>query len=84
MPRYTTIYSALQQNGKIDTKTAENTVEPQRIHMLPPKTVKLGTIWSVIATLKKLKIFRAEGHLCRAKYEPDGRLNKAVQTRQRK
>jgi predicted choloylglycine hydrolase len=42
------------------------------------KSIKLGTLWSVVANLNKLRIFRAEGHPCRAKYEQDNRLNKAI------
>lgn len=43
---------------------------------------KLGTLWSVIANLKTLQMFRAEGHPCRAEYRIDSRLNKAIRKRQ--
>jgi hypothetical protein len=42
------------------------------------KNIHLGTLWSVIATLKNLRIFRAEGHPCRARYKEDNRLDKAL------
>jgi predicted choloylglycine hydrolase len=47
------------------------------------KSIKLGTLWSVVANLNKLRILRAEGHPCRAKYKPDTRLNKAILRRRR-
>lgn len=43
---------------------------------------KLGTLWSIIANLKTLHIFRAEGRPCRAEYSVDSRLNKAIRKRQ--
>lgn len=47
------------------------------------ESIKLGTLWSVIASLNSLRILRAEGHPCKAKYKPDTRLSKAIQMRQR-
>ena len=84
MPRYTTIYNALkQQNGKIDVKTAQKILSNHSGYVCShQRNIKLGTIWSITATLKDPQISRAEGHPCRAKYKPDTRLNKAIQTRQ--
>lgn len=84
MPRYTTIYNVLkQQNGKIDAKTAQKILANHTGYVCShQRNIKLGTLWSIIATLKKLQIFRAEGHPYRAKYKPDTRLNKAIQIRQ--
>lgn len=84
MPRYTTIYNALkQQDGKIDVKTAQKILSNHTGYVCShQKNIKLGTLWSIIANLNKLQILRAEGHPCRAKYEPDTRLNKAIQTGQ--
>jgi predicted choloylglycine hydrolase len=85
MSRYTTIYNALkQQNGKIDAKTAQKILANHTGYVCShQKNIKLGTLWSMTATLKDPQIFRAEGHPCRAKCKPDTRLNKAIQTRQR-
>jgi predicted choloylglycine hydrolase len=41
--------------------------------------LKLGTLWSITASLKNLDVFRAEGNPCRTKYEEDPRLKRAVQ-----
>lgn len=85
MPRYTTIYNALkQQNGKIDIKTAQKILSNHSGYVCShQRNIKLGTLWSIIATLKKPQILRAEGHPCRAKYKPDNRLNKVIRKRQR-
>lgn len=80
VPRYTTIYDALKQHdGKIDVKTAQKILSNHSGYVCShQKKIQLGTIWSIVATLKKPQIFRAEGHPCRAKYKPDLRLNKAI------
>lgn len=79
IPRYTAIYGMLEkENGKIDVKTAQKILSNHTGYVCShQKEIQLGTIWSVIATLKKPQIFRAEGHPCRAKYRLDLRLNKA-------
>ena len=40
--------------------------------------IKLGTLWSQIADLQRLKILRAEGQPCKTKYHIDNRLQIAV------
>lgn len=40
--------------------------------------IQLGTLWSVVANLNELRIFRAEGHPCRAGYREDARLGEAL------
>lgn len=84
VPRYTTIYNALEQHdGKIDAKAAQKVLSNHSGYVCShQKNIKLGTIWSVIATLKNLQIFRVEGHPCRAKYRLDRRLTKALKMRQ--
>jgi len=47
------------------------------------ESIKLGTLWSLIANLNKLRIVRAEGPPCRTAYRQDSRLNKAIRMRQR-
>jgi len=86
VPRYTTIYNSLKKHdGKIDIKTAQKILSNHSGYVCShQKNIKLGTLWSVIATLKKLRILRVEAHPCRAKYRQDLRLNKAIQKRQRK
>jgi predicted choloylglycine hydrolase len=85
VPRYKTIYNALKQkDGKIDANTAQKILSNHEGYVCShQRKIKLGTIWSISATLKKLQILRAEGHPCRAKYKIDGRLNKALKMRQR-
>jgi len=80
IPRYTAIYNTLgQQNGKIDVKTAQQILSNHTGYVCShQKNIKLGTLWSIIATLKKHQILRAEGHPCKSKYKSDNRLNKLL------
>ena len=43
--------------------------------------IRLGTLWSLVANLNELRILRAEGHPCKAKYREDNRLKKALERR---
>jgi predicted choloylglycine hydrolase len=85
IPRYTTIYETIkQQNGKIGLEGAQRILANHSGYVCShQEKIKLGTIWSVTATLKELKIFRAEGHPCKTKYKQDMRLNKVLQKRLR-
>jgi len=47
------------------------------------ENIKLGTLWSVIGDLKKMRVLRAEGHPCRTRYKQDLRLDRAIEMRQR-
>jgi len=78
MPRYTIIYDAIKQrSGRIDVKTAQKILSDHAGYVCShEESIQLGTLWSVIATLKKPKILMAEGHPCRTKYKTDTRLNK--------
>jgi len=40
--------------------------------------IGLGTLWSVVANLNCLRIFRAEGHPCKTEYMEDTRLIEAL------
>lgn len=40
--------------------------------------IKLGTLWSITASLRDLDVFRAEGNPCRTKYKEDQRLKRVV------
>jgi predicted choloylglycine hydrolase len=83
--RYVTIYNMLRQyEGEIDTKTAQKLLSSHRGCMCSHvNSIKLGTLWSIVATLNDLKVFRAEGPPCRTKFKRDERLNRAIQTRQK-
>jgi predicted choloylglycine hydrolase len=78
--RYTTIYGALEENvERIDIKTAQRILSDHTGGVCSHKDeIRLGTLWSLIANLKQLRILLAEGHPCRAKYREDTRLNKAL------
>jgi predicted choloylglycine hydrolase len=82
--RYTAIYDALKlQKGKIDARLAEKILSNHSGYVCSHvDSIQLGTLWSVVATLKNLQIFRAEGHPCKTKYKQDLRLKKALQNRQ--
>jgi len=83
VPRYETIYNLLQhQNGKIDVKAAQKILSNHSGYVCShQEKIRLGTLWSVIANLKELQIFRAEGPPCRTKYRQDVRLSEAIQKR---
>jgi predicted choloylglycine hydrolase len=84
VPRYATIYNTLKkQRGKIDVKEAQRILSNHSGYVCShQKRIKLGTLWSVTATLKQPQVFRAEGHPCRTRYRQDLRLNKAVERHQ--
>jgi len=78
--RYKTIYGMLkEQRGKIDVEGAQKILSNHSGYVCShQKKIQLGTLWSVVATLKQPKVFRAEGHPCRARYREDMRLNEAI------
>jgi predicted choloylglycine hydrolase len=43
--------------------------------------INLGTLWSTVVNLGKLRIVRAEGQPCETKYELDSRLSEAIKER---
>jgi len=79
--RYMSIYKAIKQgSGKIDVKTAQKILSDHIGYVCSHvEEIKLGTLWSIVATLREPKIYVAEGHPCRTKYKIDTRLNKAVE-----
>jgi len=83
--RYTTIYNKLRQvGGKLALDDAQRILSDHTGYVCSHiDSIKMGTLWSVIATLKKPQIFMAEGHPCKTKYKKDTRLNKATQGRQK-
>ena len=80
--RYKTIYETIEENvGRTDIKTAQRILSDHTGGVCSHKDdIQLGTLWSLIAGLKQLKIFLAEGHPCQAKYREDRRLNKALKS----
>jgi predicted choloylglycine hydrolase len=78
--RYTTIYKTLEENfGRVDIKTAQRILSDHTGKVCSHiDEIRLGTLWSLVAGLKRLRIFLAEGHPCRAKYREDTRLNRAL------
>jgi len=81
--RYMTIYEALEKRkGEIDVKTAQKILSDHTGYVCSHiDTIQLGTLWSLIAALRKLTILVAEGHPCRAKYKLDVRLVKSLKRR---
>jgi predicted choloylglycine hydrolase len=81
--RYTTIFEKLQQlKGKTTVEDAQRILS-DHIGLVCShiEEIKLGTLWSLIATLSKQSICMAEGHPCKTRYKLDMRLSKALQTR---
>lgn len=76
--RYSTIYEKLQRSTeKIKVKDAKEILSDHKgLVCSHVEQIQLGTLWSVIATLKKPSIYMAEGHPCRTKYKLDTRLTK--------
>jgi predicted choloylglycine hydrolase len=85
VPRYNAIYDSLmKRNGRINIENAQEILSNHTGYVCShQEKIKLGTLWSIVARLKKLEILRAEGHPCKTKYKEDSRLNRAVQKRQK-
>jgi predicted choloylglycine hydrolase len=83
--RYSAISEALKkQNGRIAIKTAQEILSDHNGYVCSHQNkIKLGTLWSLAATLKSPSVFRAEGHPCVTTYKPDTRLTKAIQKRRK-
>lgn len=81
IPRYKTIHEALK-GGRITVEDAQRILKTHTGYVCShQEKIKLGTIWSLVLTLQKPEIFRAEGHPCRAKFAKDSRLEKALKRR---
>ncbi len=80
LPRYATMQNALKEhNGKTTVKHAQEILSNHTGYVCShQEKIKLGTLWSIVATLKEPKILRAEGQPCRTRYKQDLRLNKAI------
>jgi predicted choloylglycine hydrolase len=83
LPRYTTISNILRENkDKTNVALVKNILSDHSGYVCShQEKIKLGTLWSIVISLKRLQLFRAEGHPCRAKYRQDPRLIKALNKR---
>jgi predicted choloylglycine hydrolase len=74
--RYDAITRALSQaTGGIEQKAIKDILSDHTgLVCSHIETIQLGTLWSIIANLTKLKILRAEGHPCNTKFQQDTRL----------
>jgi len=83
--RYTTIYNKLRQEGGKSTLTDAQKILSDHTGYVCSHidSIKMGTLWSIIATLNKPSIYLAEGHPCRTKYKLDTRLSRALRARSR-
>ena len=83
LPRYTTISNILRKyNSKINVAIVENILSNHSGYVCShQEKIKLGTLWSIVISLKQLQLFRAEGHPCKAKYRQDPRLINALNKR---
>jgi predicted choloylglycine hydrolase len=78
IPRYSTISEDLRKTGSKANVEAGQLIMSDHKGYVCSHQNKMGTLWSVVADLKNLKIFRAEGNPCRTKYRKDQRLERAV------
>lgn len=81
--RYNTIVRMLKnRSGELNEELLKLILSDHRgLVCSHRESIKLGTLWSIIANLTDLRILRAEGHPCRAKYREDNRLKKALERR---
>jgi predicted choloylglycine hydrolase len=83
LPRYTRISNVLREyNNKVNVAVVENILSDHSGYVCShQEKIKLGTLWSIVISLKELQLFRAEGHPCKAKYRQDQRLINALNKR---
>jgi predicted choloylglycine hydrolase len=80
IPRYEAISEGIRKAGqKMNVKVAQQIMSDHTGYVCShQKKIKLGTLWSIAASLKNLDVFRAEGNPCRTKYKEDRRLKNAI------
>ena len=72
--RYGTITRALSSSG-LDQKAIKDILSDHSgLVCSHIDAIQLGTLWSIIVNLNKLKVLRAEGHPCKTRYQLDMRL----------
>jgi predicted choloylglycine hydrolase len=79
--RYNAISQGLRRAGrKMDLEVAQRILSDHAGYVCSHQNnIKLGTLWSIAASLRNLDVYRAEGNPCRTKYREDPRLRRAVQ-----
>jgi len=77
--RYDSILRALRETGgRVTESVAKRILSNHEGRVCSHLDyVKLGTLWSQIIELKKLRVLRAEGHPCKTRYLVDNRLQKS-------
>jgi predicted choloylglycine hydrolase len=80
IPRYEAISEGIRKAGrKMSPEVAQQIMSDHTGYVCSHQNkIKLGTLWSIVAGLKNLDVFRAEGNPCRTKYKEDQRLKRAV------
>jgi len=83
LPRYTKISNVLREfNNRTNIALVEDILSDHSCYVCShQEKIKLGTLWSIVISLKQLQLFRAEGHPCRAKFRQDQRLINALDKR---
>jgi predicted choloylglycine hydrolase len=85
LPRYAQISNALRSAGEIcNLKDVQKILSDHTGYVCSHQhKIKLGTLWSLAASLEQPRILRAEGHPCRAGFKEDLRLQKVLSLRSR-
>ncbi len=81
--RYAAVSEALdRQPGKVDTRAAQRVLSTHEgLVCSHHDDIQLGTLWSVTATLKRPRLYRAEGQPCKTGYQLDKRLSTVTSSR---
>jgi predicted choloylglycine hydrolase len=80
IPRYTAISEGICKAGREMNLEAAKRIMSDHVGYVcsHQDKIKLGTLWSIVADLGNLDVFRAEGNPCRIKYKEDLRLKRIV------
>jgi predicted choloylglycine hydrolase len=79
LQRYQALFEGLRlTKGKMNVDRAQKLLSDHTGHVCSHQK-NMGTLWSMTAELKNLRVFRAEGNPCRTEYKEDKRLRRAVQ-----
>jgi predicted choloylglycine hydrolase len=80
IPRYDAIAEGIRNAGRnMSLEVAQQIMSDHKGYVCSHQNkIELGTLWSVVASLKNLNVFRAEGNPCRTKYREDQRLKITV------
>lgn len=83
LPRYEMIATLLEDaQGRTDVEKARAILANHKGYVCShQKKVSLGTLWSLVLTLRTPDVYRAEGHPCRAAFKRDLRMEKALRAK---